>query len=121
MAIKIITGIPHTFFEQGMESAAWAIQDFDHIDKTKLTGQWSYDGLNIIRTGDWVVLYKTNKVLWGGIVLMEIPAKHNGRRYNGGLPINCDRDLWIKAFYDHDIRKTDSYYATIVKQIYKQT
>ena len=121
--MKIIRGILHDHCETGTEGTVWALQGFDHIDNTKQY-PWSYQGLNEIETGDWLVIYNhEGEVVWGGVVQMEIPATHKDRYWNRGLPTNCDRDLWLNAFYGtykgRNHRKTP-YSGMLIKQVYKQ-
>ncbi len=118
MTLKIIDGILFPHCETGTEGVVWALQDFKLIDNTKKF-PWLYKGLNEINNGDWLLITDpNNKIVWGGIVNMEIPAKHKEFYWNHGLPTNCDRDLWIEAFYGN-VRNTN-YIGKLIKGIYNE-
>ena len=66
--MKRVEGVLTIHCETGYEGSPWAIQDNRHIDPTKATGGWSYDGLNILEHGDFLEIYKENKLVWKGVV-----------------------------------------------------
>lgn len=93
----VLEGICHYWQETGVEGGRWAFQDSKHIfppTPEMPHGRWSYDGLWILKNGDFiVVLSKQNKkIVWSGFV--SLWTDKNGRTRQRGVP----REDWSKWF-----------------------
>lgn len=102
-----LEGILHFYSETGTEGGHWAFQDAQHIKKKPgYEEQWSYEGLHILRDGDYLIIYhpqKKDQEIWSGVIALE--------RYDlfsqdaSGMWIHADqkgiaREVWAKYFFE---------------------
>lgn len=71
---KEIFGVTFAWAETGTEGFIWSVQDEQHITHEGVGG-WSYDGLNPLKTGDFLEVYdESGKVIFSKVINL-IPAR----------------------------------------------
>jgi hypothetical protein len=119
--LKQIKGVLHAFWETGTEGIYWALQDFEHMTepsewqkKHGVDKAWGYEGLNILKTGDWLtIIDPEGKTIWGGLVSIDPSIRSYGRCWVHGMPDNFDKDAWCRIFTD------EKHTGILIKQVYE--
>lgn len=100
----MMKGVLYFHSETGTEGGYWAFQDERFIDPS--SGQWSYDGLHILRNGDRLHINSkedSQMYVWNGTIdLIEHPVFTQEAH---GLWIHSDqrdvnRNQWARWFLD---------------------
>jgi hypothetical protein len=99
-----IKGIPSAFWETGTEGVYWSIQEPDK----------SYDGLHILKNGDWLMIVDPDgNTVWGGLVSIDPTVRSYGHYWVHGMPDNFDKDTWYKIFVE------EKHTGILIKQVYE--
>ncbi len=106
---KTLEGFCYFYAETGTEGGLWAFQDKKFIGKPTPkfpNGQWSYDGLHILKSGDYLTVFDpkdTEVVIWEGIVSLELYALFTETVDDLWIhadQIGIDREVWAQWFFD---------------------
>ena len=102
---KLLKGVCHLFSETRTEGRYWAFQDSKFIKKVGEKEDWSYDGLHVLRSGDWLTIYdkeKPGKIVWEGVVSLK-PRTSFDEHVRGwrvhSTPLNADKEKWADYFF----------------------
>ncbi len=66
--------------------------------------EWSYDGLHVLKDGDWLTIYdkeKPGQIVWEGVISLK-PRKTIHEFVRGwrvhSIPLNADKEKWLTYF-----------------------
>ena len=103
---KTFEGVCHLWSETGTEGGYWALQDSKFIKKVDDKEKWSYDGLHVLKDGDWLTIFNKENpklVAWAGIISLKprtsFETNVRGWRVHS-TPINCDQEKWAEYFFE---------------------
>jgi len=104
-----LTGLLDFFFETGTEGGFWAFQDSRYISPPTQEfpeGQWSYEGLHILKDGDFLTIYSKDnptEIVWSGVISLRNYPLFTEAVF--GLWIHADqegvdRETWARWFFE---------------------
>jgi hypothetical protein len=98
----VLKGLCFFHSETGTEGGYWAFQDSRHISPK---GDWSYEGLHVLRDGDRLTIFslaKPDEIVWSGVIkLLEHPlfTEDAFGLWVHADQVGVDRDVWARWFY----------------------
>lgn len=95
----MIEGVFANWFETGLEGCEFILQDKTFINPD---GFWSYQGIHVIRIGDYIEVFDGDKEIWKGTVEGQYSSGPFKGYYVHWLPTNIDLDLWYDIFFKRE-------------------
>jgi hypothetical protein len=95
-------GVIFYWCETGLEGVLLSFQDEAYIDKTKEVEGWDYKGLHVLKTGDYLKIFKEDgSVSWEGEIawdhIVGIGVWPDGRT---GIQNGFTQEQWLDLFVD---------------------